>query len=140
MSVSRRELSGVLLALTASNVAAQQPAATPMPSKVFHNAELPYRGDDKKKGRQFFHGPNRSGFRLEMHESILGPGIENHAPHKHEHEEIVVVLEGAATTMCDGKTEVAQAGSVIYIASNLMHNLKNAGSTPCRYYIVELRG
>ena len=79
-------------------------------------------------------------FNLEAHETILGPGTETHAPHKHEHEEIVIVVEGTAQTFMEGKTETVEAGSVIYFGSNQMHSLRNAGTTPCRYYVVELRG
>ena len=71
---------------------------------------------------------------------MLGEGTETHAPHKHEHEEIVIVVEGAVETYLEGKTEVAEAGSVIYFGSNQMHSARNAGRAPCRYYVVELRG
>jgi quercetin dioxygenase-like cupin family protein len=75
-----------------------------------------------------------------MHETILGSGTETHAPHKHLHEEIVIVIEGTVETYLEGKTETAEAGSVIYFASNQMHSAGNAGGTPCRYYVIELRG
>jgi mannose-6-phosphate isomerase-like protein (cupin superfamily) len=35
---------------------------------------------------------------------------------------------------------MVEAGSVIYFGSNQMHSIRNAGSAPCRYYVVELRG
>ena len=111
-----------------------------MPSKVLHSGQLPYSGDAKKKGRQFFRGANHSGFDIEMHETVLGPGVETHPAHKHEHEEIVIVMEGSVESFLEGKTEVAEAGSVIVNGSNLMHTVKNAGTTPCRYYVIELRG
>ena len=100
----------------------------------------PYEGDEKKKGRQFFHGAEHSGFRLEAHETILGPGTETHAPHKHEHEEIVILVEGTLETYVDGKTEKAEPGSVVYLGSNQMHSVRNAGTIPARYYVIELRG
>ena len=70
MSISRRDLSFLLPALAA----AQSKQTTPLPSKVYHHGQIPYAGDDKKKARRFFFGPNRSGFQLEMHETILGAG------------------------------------------------------------------
>ena len=39
---------------------------------------------------------------MEAHETVLGPGIETHPPHKHEHEEIVIVLEGTVEANMDG--------------------------------------
>jgi quercetin dioxygenase-like cupin family protein len=75
-----------------------------------------------------------------MHETILGPGKETHPPHKHAHEEIVIVVEGTVETFLEGNTELAEAGSVAYFGSNQMHNARNVGTTPCRYYVIELRG
>jgi quercetin dioxygenase-like cupin family protein len=77
---------------------------------------------------------------LEVHETILAPGAETHPPHKHVHEEIVIVVEGTVEAYIDGRIEKAEAGSVLYYASNQMHNAKNAGSVPSRYYVIELRG
>jgi XRE family transcriptional regulator, regulator of sulfur utilization len=138
----RRNLAFLLPALTAMNAPAQAPA-TPGPtlaSKVFQHAAIPYRASGSKKGRRFFAGRNRSGFGIEMHETILAPGTETHPPHKHPHEEIVTVLEGAIEFYIEGKTEKAEAGSVVYIASNEMHNMRSVGTEPSRYYVVELRG
>jgi quercetin dioxygenase-like cupin family protein len=140
MNLSRRELAALLPALAAANAAAQTAPARMLPSKIYHNSQIPYEGDQKKKGRRFFYGANRSSFNLEMHETILGAGTETHAPHKHLHEEIVIVIEGTVETYLEGKTDTAEAGSVIYFASNQMHSARNAGGTPCRYYVIELRG
>jgi len=138
MSLSRRDLSLLLPALAAARAGAQ---TTPLlPSKDYHHGELPYAGDAKKKTREFFHGSTHTGFNLEMHETILGPQIETHPPHKHEHEEVIVVVEGSVETSVDGKKDVAEAGSVIYFGSNTLHNARNAGAVPCRYYVLELRG
>ena len=77
---------------------------------------------------------------VELHETILAPGTETHPPHKHEHEEIVIITEGVVEYYVEGNTQNMQAGSVVYIASNEIHNAKNVGDVPSRYYIVELRG
>jgi quercetin dioxygenase-like cupin family protein len=126
--------------LAAANAAAQPGQAAPLPSRTYHSGQIPYSGDEKKKGRPFFHGVTHSGFGLEAHETILGAGTRTHPPHKHEHEEILIVFEGTVETFLEGKTELAESGSVIYLASNQMHSLRNAGTTPCRYYVIELRG
>ena len=138
MTFTRRDLAVLLPVLAAT--AKAQPANRLMPSKVLHSSQLPYSGDARKKGRQFFRGANYTGFDIEMHETVLGPGVETHPPHKHEHEEIVIVLEGSVESFLEGKTDVAEAGSVIVNGSNQMHTVKNAGTTPCRYYVIELRG
>jgi len=140
MKLSRRDLSMLLPALAASSAPGQQKQSSPLPSRVYHDKQIPYEGNQQKKGRRFFFGSNRSGFNLEMHETILGVGTETHPPHQHVHEEVLVVVEGTVEVLCDGKTEQAEAGSVVYFASNQMHGARNAGRVPCRYYVMELRG
>ena len=140
MDFSRRDLGFLLPALAAANASGQQRQAGTLASKVYHHRQIAYEGDEKKKGRRFFYGKNHIGFNLEMHETVLGEGTETHAPHKHEHEEIVIVVEGTVGVYLEGKTETAEAGSVIYFGSNQMHSARNAGTAPCRYYVIELRG
>jgi quercetin dioxygenase-like cupin family protein len=136
MQLSRRDLAVLLPALAA----AQAPSLKVLPSKVYHSSMLPYDGDDKKKGRQFMDGVEHAGFHLEMHETILGAGIQTHDPHKHVHDEIVILIEGTAESLIEGKTDTVETGSVMYFASNQMHSVRNVGKTPCRYYVIELRG
>ena len=122
MEFSRRDLGFLLPALAAGNAGGQTAQAGTLASKVYHHGQIAYEGDAKKKGRRFFYGKTHDRFTLEMHETVLGEGTATHAPHKHEHEEI------------------AEAGSVIYFGSNQMHSARDAGTGPCRYYVIELRG
>jgi XRE family transcriptional regulator, regulator of sulfur utilization len=142
MTLSRREMVMLLPALAAAQGAlrAQGPQAAPLPGKVYHSARIPYAGDDKKKARRFFYGPEQSGYNLEMHETVLGPGTETHPPHTHPHQEIIIVVEGTVEVFVDGKTETVEAGSVIFYEPSKPHSLRNIGATPARYYVVELRG
>ncbi|MCX6627453.1 MAG: hypothetical protein NTW28_07475 [Candidatus Solibacter sp.] len=89
MEFTRRDLGFLLPALAAVNAGGQPSQTVTLASKVYHNGQLAYQGDQKKKGRRFFYGKNHTGFKLEMHETALGEGTQTHAPHKHEHEEIV---------------------------------------------------
>lgn len=136
MTYSRRDLALLFPALAA----AQQTPGASLPTKIYHSAQIPYTGDAHKKGRQFFHAAEHSGFQLESHETILGPGTQTHEPHKHEHEEIITLVEGTVETYVEGKTEIAETGSVIFFASNQMHSVRNVGDVACRYYVIELRG
>jgi mannose-6-phosphate isomerase-like protein (cupin superfamily) len=40
----------------------------------------------------------------------------------------------------DGTREQVEAGSVIFYGPNRPHSLRNAGTTPCRYFVIEWRG
>jgi (S)-ureidoglycine aminohydrolase len=130
----------MMLPALAAAPATQGSQAAPLPAKVYHSEEIPYKGDEKKKARRFFYGSEHSGFNLECHETVLGPGVETHPPHSHEHEEIIIVVEGTVRVSMDGKLDTVEAGSVIHYEPNRPHNLRNAGMTPCRYYVIELRG
>ena len=136
MAISRRDLTILLPALAAG----QTKASRGMPSKIHHSAQLKYEGNEQKKGRRFFYDANRNGFRMEMHETVLGPGTPTHDPHRHEHEEIVILIEGTLEAQIEGKSEKVEAGSVLYFGSNDLHTVRNSGTIPARYYVVELRG
>ena len=147
--ITRRDLGALLPALAAAaaarsgaaqTTAQARPVRTKLDTKNYHHAQVPYVGNDQKKGRRFFMGETHGGFNLEAHETILGVGIETHAPHKHVHEEIIVVVEGTVETYNEGRAEIVEAGSVIFYGSNQMHSARNAGTVPARYYVIELRG
>jgi quercetin dioxygenase-like cupin family protein len=150
-TISRREVVMMLPAMATAQAALSAqgtpspqtppgPQSAPLPAKVYHSAEVPYKGDATKKARRFFYGPEQSGYNLEMHETVLGPGVETHPPHTHAHQEIIILVEGTVAVSMDGRTETVEAGSVIFYEPNRPHNLRNAGTGPCRYYVVELRG
>jgi quercetin dioxygenase-like cupin family protein len=141
MSYSRRDLN-LLLPLLAGAVAKAQSAPPRVMSatNVYHDEQVPWEGDDKKKGREFFLGATHGGFTIEMHETVLGADVTTHAPHKHANEEIIVLAEGTLEAYFDDKTQQVEPGSVIWLASNQMHSVRNSGTTPCRYYVIELRG
>jgi uncharacterized cupin superfamily protein len=145
MRVSRREL-GWLLPAAAALAASPRQAAPASPaqklttSRMYHHAQIPYEGNATKKARQFFLGQTHGGFNVEVHETILGPGVQTHDPHKHVHEEIMVLMEGTLETYVEGKREPVETGSVIFFGSNQMHTVRNSGQTPARYYVIELRG
>jgi mannose-6-phosphate isomerase-like protein (cupin superfamily) len=127
--------------ISSRDAAAQQPAAVEtMTSKAYPSDQIPYTGDDNKKSRKFFLAATHAGFKVEMHETNLGPGIEAHPPHQHEHEEIMVVTAGTLEANMDGNKQTVPAGSVLVFGSNKPHNVRNPGTVPAKYYVIELRG
>ncbi|MFL6446223.1 MAG: cupin domain-containing protein [Bryobacteraceae bacterium] len=138
MDLSRRELHFLLPLLAGQARAEEHPVS--LNSKIYHpDQSTDLHGQPKKGGRIFF-GTDHSGFALEMHQTVLGPGVESHPPHKHVHEEIMIVLDGSLETYVEGKTETAEKGAIIYYGSNQLHQVRNAGQVPARYYVLELRG
>jgi quercetin dioxygenase-like cupin family protein len=138
MDLSRRELHLLLPLLAAQAKAEDNPVR--LDSKTYRpDQSTDLHGQPKKGGRIFF-GTEHSGFALEMHQTVLGPGVASHEPHKHAHEEIMIVLDGTLETYVEGKTDIAEKGAIIYYGSNQMHRARNAGTVPARYYVLELRG
>jgi quercetin dioxygenase-like cupin family protein len=138
MDVSRRELQFLLPLLAAQAKAQDHPIR--LDSKIYRPDQSTNLHGEPKKGGRIFFGTEHSGFTLEMHQTVLGPGVASHEPHKHDHEEIMIVLDGTLETYVEGKTDIAEKGAIIYYGSNQMHRARNAGNVPARYYVLELRG
>ena len=55
-------------------------------------------------------------------------------PHKHEEEEFMVIAEGTAEILVDGKTVKVKPGSMMYCAANKTHGITNIGKIPVLFY------
>jgi len=73
---------------------------------------------------------------LEIHISTLKPGQSPHAPHQHQHEELLILKEGTLETFQSGATRRVGPGGIIFQASNEMHNVTNVGPAPATYYVI----
>jgi len=76
---------------------------------------------------------------LEIHVTTLEPGAVSHAPHRHPEEELLIVKEGTVETLQNGVASRLGPGSIIFHASNDLHNVRNVGSTPATYHVVQWR-
>ena len=86
--------------------------------------------------RQVMRTPTPTLDELEIHISTLAPGKSPHAPHQHEHEELLIVKEGTLETFQSGATRRVGPGGIIFQASNELHNVTNVGTTPATYFVV----
>src|SRR5262245_39566475 len=86
--------------------------------------------------RQVMRAPTPTLDELEIHISTLAPGKSPHAPHQHQHEELLILKEGTLETFQSGTTRRVSAGGIIFQASNELHNVTNVGSTPATYYVI----
>lgn len=76
--------------------------------------------------------------KLEMHETTVAPGKSSHPPHRHGHEELMVIRTGDVEVLQGTTTRMAHAGDVIFMASNELHGLKNAGKTDASYLVIRI--
>jgi quercetin dioxygenase-like cupin family protein len=73
---------------------------------------------------------------LEMHITTLKPGLASHEPHRHVNEELIIIREGTVETLSDGVWKRTGPGSIIFNASNSLHGLRNVGTTPAVYHVI----
>lgn len=74
--------------------------------------------------------------KLEMHETTLRPGESPHPPHRHAHEELMIVRSGTVQVYQNGVTKTAGPGAVIFMASNELHGLRNVSDQPVTYLVI----
>lgn len=111
-----------------------------LPSKVYEFDKLPVKKHATNESRQVFHGTTHTGCPLDLHITTLAPGQMPHAAHSHEHEEMMFIKQGTLQATISGHSYTAGPGSVIYVASNEMHGLKNVGDVPAQYFVLAIQG
>jgi len=107
-----------------------------MQSTTFEWNSIPVKQTDVGSVRQFFKSPTITLDELECHVTTLNPGLQSHPPHKHPNEELIIVREGTVEVLSNGELKKVGPGSVIFNASNQLHSLKNVGSTPAVYHVI----
>jgi mannose-6-phosphate isomerase-like protein (cupin superfamily) len=76
--------------------------------------------------------------KFEMHETTIPPGGAPHAPHRHVHEEMIVVRSGTVETLLGTKKDTIGPGGVAFFASNQLHGLRNPGTVPATYLVITM--
>lgn len=137
MTLSRRDL-GLLFPALAGAQSATPGRTGPLPSKAFRYEDLPVRSHGENRSRAVLNGVTRSGFPIELHLTALGPGQQPHPPHKHSHEELLLLQSGVLDATIDGQTTRLTAGSVTYLASNIEHGWRNPGKGRAQYFVLAL--
>jgi quercetin dioxygenase-like cupin family protein len=62
--------------------------------------------------------------------------MASHPPHRHPNEELVIIREGTVEALVNGEWKRVGPGSVIFNASNQLHGLRNVGSGPATYHVI----
>jgi quercetin dioxygenase-like cupin family protein len=86
--------------------------------------------------RDFFRSRTATLDELEVHVTTLRPGERSHEPHQHRSEEVVIVKEGTLEAFANGETKVVGPGSVLFLASNQLHAVRNVGTTNVTYHVM----
>ena len=73
-----------------------------MPSKIYQFDELEARNSGSVTIRNMFNGPIFEGCNISLHESDLAPHSAPHPPHRHRHEEMVLIIEGTLEFTING--------------------------------------
>lgn len=136
MTCTRRALAFLFPAL----VSAQQtaPALQTLPSEAYPFEQLKGRKSGTIELYQILTGRTHTGYKLDLHESDLPPGAIPHPPHRHMHEELLLVRQGEMEVMLDGKWTRLGPGSCAYMASNDLHGYRNSSNAVAKYFVLAL--
>jgi mannose-6-phosphate isomerase-like protein (cupin superfamily) len=134
MDSTRRTLLQAIPLLATSTAFAFDSAV--IPSFVKPYSDLPVKQNGQTESRPILDGALHTGERLEVHETILAPGSEPHPPHRHEHEELFLLMKGNVAVTIEGKTTVIGPGSAAFIHSNELHGVRNPGPEKAQYFVV----
>jgi len=136
--ITRRDIVVALIAAsgTLAVVGAQQPPAAILKSQVFDWTAMTAKENAYGSTRSLVRAPTVTLNELEMHVTTLNPGQTSHAPHQHPNEELIILREGTLETLSLGEWKRIGPGSIIFNASNDLHGVKNVGTMPAVYHVV----
>ena len=156
MNLNRRDLCVALSSLAAvatswpaegqatpAAAGATSPTAVPAEAvlsvqRVYPFDQLPVKTSANGESRAVVNGVLPTGEAVETHETTLLPGHMPHPPHKHRHSEFMLIREGTVEFDNNGTFERVGPGGVIFAASNVMHGLKNVGTTNANYFVIAI--
>lgn len=137
--LTRRDLLMVLAgaAITFAIVATAGAQAPAMSSRVFDWTAMTTTATKIGARRDVVRAPTATLDELEIHITTLNPGETPHAPHSHPAEELIIVKEGIVESLVNGEQRRVGPGSIVFQASNQMHTIKNVGSVPATYHVIQ---
>ncbi len=113
----------------------------PLKSSVVKASGLPETGDSPgAKAKTHFNGPTAQLTALASGLVTLEPGAIPHPPHQHPEEEVVIIGAGTGEIVVNGVTTQVGAGDMMYAEANVLHGIKNTGSTQMTFYFSKMLG
>ena len=134
MDSTRRSLFLALPILAASGAFAAD--SQPLSSFIKPYGQLPAKSNGKNTFRPILDGTTHSGDHIEVHETTLAGGSSPHPPHRHEHEELFLMMKGNLAVTIEGKTTVIGPGAAAFVHSGELHGVHNPGNEDTQYFVV----
>jgi len=138
--ISKRDIGVALMTVVAtyavSIVAQQKPAPEKLHSISYDWTALEAKPNAYGAVRSVVRAPTPTLEELEMHITMLNAGQTSHAPHQHPNEELIILREGTVEALVHGEWKRLGPGSIIFQASNELHGIRNVGSSPATYHVV----
>jgi quercetin dioxygenase-like cupin family protein len=138
--ITRRDLMVALIAVTCTVGAYAVADELPLiGSSVFDWNTVPAKPTDVGSVRSFFKVRTPTLEQLEVHVTTLNPGKSPHPPHRHPNEEMLIIRQGTVEALINGEWKKVGPGSVIFFASNQLHGLRNVGTDPAVYHVINFK-
>ena len=103
-------------------------------SMIFNIDDIPLKKTEKGGRRDFMNQSTAMLQRLELHITYLNEGLESHPPHRHNAEEIILILDGSAKESIDGLSYLGSKKEFFFLPSNSFHGIKNSGLGQNSYF------
>jgi len=137
--VTRRILGACAVAVTLISNAHAATAQKPLGSSAFPaDSARSRKTSETSSQRSIVDTVTATLSKLEMHETTIPPGGAPHAPHRHVHEEMIVVRSGTVETLLGTEKHIIGPGGVAFFASNQLHGLRNPGTVPATYLVITM--
>jgi XRE family transcriptional regulator, regulator of sulfur utilization len=136
--ITRRDIAvaAAAILLTLSVIGRAEQKQPVQGSAVFDWNSIPAKPTESGSVRLFFRGSTATLDSLDIHVTTLDPGKAPHPPHKHLNEELVIIKEGTLEFLENGEWKRAGPGSVLFIALNDFHGIRNPGPGTVTYHVI----
>ena len=107
-----------------------------MKSALFTWDSVPENTTEQGSRRSVFAAPTATLDELEHHTTTLKPGASPHPPHTHKNEEMLIIKSGTVEAYVNGEWKTAPTGTLLFFASMVPHTVRNSGTEPATYYVI----
>lgn len=136
--ITRRDamVAAITVALAVPLAAAAGLQTSVMRSTAFDWNEMKVNKTAVGESRPIVRAPTATLDELEMHVTMLNANQTSHPPHQHPNEELVIIRDGTVEVLVQGEWKRLGPGSIVFNASNELHAIRNVGTAPATYHVV----